>query len=68
MVSREMKKGRVSWLHRGAGAEDIGKREGAVHVEVMLDWWTAAAGRHRRRGRLLSLAQCARERGRWLVA
>jgi hypothetical protein len=35
---------------------------------VMLGRWTVAAGRHRRRGRLLSLAQCARERGRWLVA
>jgi hypothetical protein len=34
---------------------------------VMLGRWTAAAGRHGRRGRLLSLAQCAREReaGGW---
>jgi hypothetical protein len=68
MVSRETKKGRVSWLHRGVGAEDIREREGAVHVGVMLGRWTAVAGRHRQRGRLLSLAQCARERGRWLVA
>jgi hypothetical protein len=28
MVIREMKRGRVSWLHRGAGAEDICEREG----------------------------------------
>jgi hypothetical protein len=28
MVSRETKRGRVSWLRRGAGAEDIGEHEG----------------------------------------
>jgi hypothetical protein len=28
MVSRETKRGRVSLLRRGAGAEDIGEREG----------------------------------------
>jgi hypothetical protein len=42
-------------------------RGGGAHG-VMLGRWTVAAGRHRRRGWLLNLAQCARERGRWLVA
>jgi hypothetical protein len=68
MVSRETTRGRVSWHHRGAGAEDIGERKGAVHVGVTLGRWAVAGGRHRQHDRLHSLAQCAHERGMWPVA
>jgi hypothetical protein len=40
---------------------------GAVHVGATLGRWVVAGDRHRRRGQLLSLAQCTRREagGRW---